>query len=74
MTQNQEIVDQSLANARALINHLHDTHDYPIDSLMACVLVIATLAHGVGMPLPVLLEGVSSAYDDLKTAKKDLMQ
>lgn len=74
MTPNQEIVDQSLADARALIAHLHETHDYPIESLMACVLVIATLAHGVGMPLTVLLEGVSSAYDDLKTAKKDIMQ
>jgi hypothetical protein len=74
MTQNQEIVDQSLANARALMNHLHDTHDYPIDSLMACVLAIATLAHGVGMPLDTLVDGVTRAYDDLKTAKKDIMQ
>ena len=74
MTPEKEIVDQSLADARALMTHLSETHDYPIESLMACVLALATLAHGVGMPLDTLLEGVSSAYNDIGTSKKDILQ
>jgi len=74
MTENHRLIKESLANARDLMAHLSETHEYPIESLMACTLVLATLSHGVGMPLTVLLEGVSSAYNDLKTAKKDIMQ
>jgi len=35
--------------------------------LMAMVLGSATLAHGIGMTLPSLLEGIEAAYSDLST-------
>ena len=74
MTEALDHVEQSLVHARQLMTHLSETHDYPIDSLMACVLALATLAHGVGMPLDTLLEGITHAYDDINTSKKDILQ
>ena len=74
MTEALDHVEQSLAHARQLMTHLSETHEYPIDSLMACVLVIATLAHGVGMPLDTLVEGVTHAYNDVGNSKKDILQ
>jgi hypothetical protein len=34
---------------------------------MAMVLGSATLAHGIGMKLPSLLQGIEAAYNDLST-------
>ena len=58
---------EALQNARKLMTICHDQFDYPVDALMAMVLGSATLAHGIGMPLPHLLEGISAAYHDIST-------
>lgn len=58
---------EALRNAKKLMTLCHDNFDYPVDALMAMVLGSATLAHGIGMPLPNLLEGIEAAYNDIST-------
>ena len=59
--------EEALQNARKLMTICHDNFDYPVDALMAMVLGSATLAHGIGMPLPHLLDGIRAAYEDIQT-------
>lgn len=72
--ENDAVVDEALANSRKLMSHMADAYPYPIDALMACVLSLAVLAHGVGMPLDVLIDGISKAYDGVETGKKGIVQ
>lgn len=60
---------EALQNARKLMTICHDNFDYPVDALMAMVLGSATLAHGIGMPLPHLLDGIRAAYEDIQTGE-----
>jgi len=48
-------------NAKRLMTLCHDTFGYPVDASTASVLVTATSAHGVGMPLEHLLDGIRAA-------------
>lgn len=60
---------EALQNARKLLTICHDSFDNPVDALMAMVLGSATLAHGIGMPLPRLLAGIEAAYSDIQTGE-----
>lgn len=60
-----------LQNARKLLTICHDTFGYPVDALMAMVLGSATLAHGIGMPLDHLLQGITAAYSDISNGGSD---
>ena len=57
--------EEALQNARKLMTICHDNFDYPVDALMAMVLGSATLAHGIGMPLPHLLESTDLDQESL---------
>lgn len=63
--------EEHLQNARKLMTICHDTFGYPVDALMASILVSATLAHGLGMPLQQLLEGVAAAFSDISSTGGD---
>jgi hypothetical protein len=63
--------EEALQNARKLMTICHDNFDYPVDALMAMVLGSATLAHGIGMPLPHLLDGIRAAYHDIQTRENE---
>ena len=63
--------EEALQNAKKLMTLCHDTFGYPVDALMASVLVTATLAHGIGMPLEHLLDGIRAAYSDVTTGGSD---
>lgn len=63
--------EEALQNARKLMTLCHDNFGYPVDALMAMVLGSATLAHGIGMPLPQLLEGIRAAYADISNPEND---
>ena len=63
--------EEALQNAKKLMTICHDTFGYPVDALMASVLVTATLAHGIGMPLDHLLDGIRAAYSDVTTGGSD---
>lgn len=65
--QEAERHEEALQNAKRLMTICHDTFGYPVDALMASVLVTATLAHGIGMPLDHLLDGIRAAYSDITT-------
>lgn len=73
-SESDAVVDEALANSRKLMSHMADAYPYPIDALMACVLSLAVLAHGVGMPLAVLVDGISKAYDDVENGKEGMLQ
>ena len=62
---------KTLQDATRLMTICHDTFGYPVDALMASVLVTATLAHGIGMPLDHLLDGIRAAYSDVTTGGSD---
>ena len=62
---------KTVQDARKLMTLCHDTFGYPVDALMASVLVTATLAHGIGMPLDHLLSGISAAYNDINAGGSD---
>ena len=62
---------KTVQDARKLMTLCHDTFGYPVDALMASVLVTATLAHGIGMPLDHLLDGIRAAYSDVTTGGSD---
>ena len=62
---------KTVQDARKLMTICHDTFGYPVDALMASVLVTATLAHGIGMPLDHLLDGIKAAYSDVTTGGSD---
>jgi len=62
---------EALQNARKLLTICHDTFGYPVDALMAMVLGSATLAHGIGMPLDHLLQGITAAYSDISNGGSD---
>ena len=62
---------KTVQDARKLMTLCHDTFGYPVDALMASVLVTATLAHGIGMPLDHLLDGIRAAYSDITTGGSD---
>ena len=62
---------KTVQDARKLMTICHDTFGYPVDALMASVLVTATLAHGIGMPLDHLLDGIRAAYSDVTTGGSD---
>ena len=72
--ENDAVVDEALANARKLMTILSEEFEHPIEGLMSCVLSLAVLAHGVGMPLDVLIDGISKAYDDVGQGKKGIVQ
>jgi len=59
--------EEALRNAKKLMTLCHENFEHPVDALMAMVLGSATLAHGIGMTLPHLLEGIEAAYRDLST-------
>ena len=63
--------EKTVQDARKLMTICHDTFGYPVDALMASVLVTATLAHGIGMPLDHLLDGIRAAYSDVTTGGSD---
>ena len=63
--------EEALQNARKLMTICHDQFDYPVDALMAMVLGSATLAHGIGMTLPHLLDGIRAAYEDIQTGENE---
>jgi len=63
--------EEALQNARKLMTICHDNFDYPVDALMAMVLGSATLAHGIGMPLQHLLDGIRAAYEDIQTGENE---
>ena len=63
--------EEALQNARKLMTICHDNFDYPVDALMAMVLGSATLAHGIGMPLQHLLDGIRAAYEDIQTGESE---
>ena len=62
---------KTVQDARKLMTICHDTFGYPVDALMASVLVTATLAHGIGMPLDHLLDGIKAAYSDITSGGSD---
>jgi hypothetical protein len=59
--------EETLRNAKKLMTLCSENFSHPVDALMAMVLGSATLAHGIGMTLPHLLEGIEAAYSDLST-------
>jgi hypothetical protein len=59
--------EEALRNAKKLMTLCHENFEHPVDALMAMVLGSATLAHGIGMPLPHLLDGIRAAYHDIST-------
>jgi hypothetical protein len=59
--------EEALQNAKKLMTLCHDNFSHPVDALMAMVLGSASLAHGIGMKLPSLLQGIEAAYNDLST-------
>lgn len=63
--------EEALRNARKLLTICQDEFGYPVDALMAMVLGSATLAHGIGMPLPHLLDGIRAAYADISNPEND---
>lgn len=61
----KNIPSDILADARTMIDICSEAFEYPVDALFAGILVVAVLAKGAGMPLETLVEGISSAYQDL---------
>lgn len=59
--------EECLRNAQKLMTICHDTFGHPVDALMASIIVSATLAHGLDMPLQQLLDGVAAAFSDISS-------
>lgn len=63
--------EEALRNAKKLMTLCHENFEHPVDALMAMVLGSATLAHGIGMPLEHLLDGIRAAYSDISEGGSD---
>lgn len=57
--------DSVVAAAQAVLQRAQDDFERPADALFAHVLATVILAHGLGLPLDVLQDGVAAAFRDL---------
>lgn len=64
----QQIVD----GAKHLMTRCQQDFKEPIDALLSMVLAISAFAHGVGMPLAELQEGIALSYADMENARSEV--
>jgi hypothetical protein len=63
---------QILDGAKYLMTRCQEDFDAPIDALLSMVLTISAFAHGVGMPLAELQEGIALSYADMENASSEV--
>ena len=64
--------EQILSGAKHLMTRCQEDFDEPIDALLSMVLAISAFAHGVGMPLAELQEGIALSYADMENARSEV--
>lgn len=70
----KEFLEAATVRGQRLMTHLNETHDDPFAAVASCVLAIAALAKGIGMPLETLQEGIESAYSDMSVGEDGPLQ
>lgn len=63
--------DEAIQGAYRLMTHMETDFQYPAQALVASMFACATLAHGIDMPLDVLVDGIRAAYRDLVKAESE---
>ena len=58
--------ERILSGAKHLMTRCQQDFNEPIDALLSMVLAISAFAHGVGMPLAELQEGIALSYADME--------
>lgn len=69
--QAEQYRDEALQGAYRLMTHMENDFQYPGQALVAGMFVCVTLAHGIDMPLDVLVDGIRAAYRDLVKAETE---
>lgn len=66
-----KLAGQTMAHTKRLMAILEREFENPGDAFFACVLATSVIAHGAGMPLEDVLNGIRAAYSDLISAEEE---
>ena len=64
--------ERILSGAKHLMTRCQQDFNEPIDALLSMVLAISAFAHGVGMPLAELQEGIALSYADMENCASEV--